>query len=38
MTGTAPASGNITIIVGGADHGGGGVGTVYIDDVSVTVP
>lgn len=38
MTGTAPSSGWITIMVGGAHHGGGGVGTVYVDDCSVTVP
>jgi len=38
LTGTAPASGNITVMVGGAHHGGGGTGTVYIDDCSVTVP
>ncbi len=38
LSGTAPASGNITVMVGGAHHGGGGAGTVYIDDCSVTVP
>jgi len=36
LSGTAPASGNITVMVGGAHHGGGGAGTVYIDDCSVT--
>jgi hypothetical protein len=35
LTGTAPSSGEITVIVGGAHHGGGGAGNVYIDDVSV---
>ncbi len=38
MTGTADSTGWITVIVGGAHHGGGGTGYVYIDDVSVTTP
>ena len=38
MTGTGPASGNVTIICGGAHHGGGGQGVVYIDDVSWIAP
>lgn len=38
MTGTASSSGQITIMVGGAHHGGGGQGLIYIDDASVTVP
>jgi len=35
---SAPSSGWITVIVGGAHHGGSGIGTVYIDDCSVTTP
>jgi hypothetical protein len=38
LSGMASSSGNITVFVGGAHHGGGGVGTVYADEVSVTVP
>lgn len=38
LSGTAPADGAITIILGGTHWGGGGEGNVYIDDVQITVP
>jgi hypothetical protein len=38
LSGTADATGVITVIIGGAHHGGGGGANVYVDDVTCTVP